>query len=338
MASPLRILYVMDPPARILVDKDTTFAFMCEGDRRGHEQYYCGVEDLFVDRSTPQAAVRSIRAQPGQLPTLGRRGGPTRSPGSTPSSCARTRPSTWPSSSPRTSSASSTRVRTFVINDPRGLRDANEKLYALHFPDVIPDEPRQRRRRAPEGVHGGARRRDDRQAARRLRRRRRLPRPPRATATSTRSSRSSTQNGTRLVMAQRYLPEMRDRATSASSCSTASRSAPSCACRARTSTAATSTSAARVERGVVDARDREICRRAGAAAARRRPLLRRPRRHRRLAHRGERHQPHRHPGDQPPRRRVPRGQGHRLRRAPGRHPRPPGALSRHCDESAVAAR
>ena len=49
MASPLRILYVMDPPARILVDKDTTFAFMCEGDRRGHEQYYCGIEDLFVD-------------------------------------------------------------------------------------------------------------------------------------------------------------------------------------------------------------------------------------------------------------------------------------------------
>ena len=29
-------------------------------------------------------------------------------------------------------------ARTLVINDPRGLRDANEKLYALNFPDVIP--------------------------------------------------------------------------------------------------------------------------------------------------------------------------------------------------------
>jgi glutathione synthase len=28
---------------------------------------------------------------------------------------------------------------TFVLNDPRGLREANEKLYALHFPDVIPE-------------------------------------------------------------------------------------------------------------------------------------------------------------------------------------------------------
>ena len=29
--------------------------------------------------------------------------------------------------------------RTLVINDPRGLREANEKLYALNFPAVIPD-------------------------------------------------------------------------------------------------------------------------------------------------------------------------------------------------------
>ena len=29
-------------------------------------------------------------------------------------------------------------TRTIVINNPRGLREANEKLYALNFPDVIP--------------------------------------------------------------------------------------------------------------------------------------------------------------------------------------------------------
>ena len=138
MASPLRILYVMDPPSRILVDKDTTFAFMCEGDRRGHEQFYCGIEDLFVDRSTPQAAVRTMRAQPGQLPTLG---------------AASVQPLTWFDAvlmrkDPPFDMAFffSTHVLglvdpkvTFVMNDPRGLRDANEKLYALHFPEVIPD-------------------------------------------------------------------------------------------------------------------------------------------------------------------------------------------------------
>ena len=50
---PLRILYVMDPLARVLIDKDTTFAFMVEGERRGHEQYHCGIEDMFVEKARP---------------------------------------------------------------------------------------------------------------------------------------------------------------------------------------------------------------------------------------------------------------------------------------------
>jgi glutathione synthase len=30
------------------------------------------------------------------------------------------------------------RGQTLIVNDPRGLREANEKLYSLHFPDLIP--------------------------------------------------------------------------------------------------------------------------------------------------------------------------------------------------------
>src|SRR5205809_8024416 len=60
---PLRLLYVMDPLARVLVDKDTTFAFLLEGERRGHEQHHCGVEDLFVERSVAHAQARSVRVR-----------------------------------------------------------------------------------------------------------------------------------------------------------------------------------------------------------------------------------------------------------------------------------
>src|SRR5438132_156326 len=60
---PLRLLYVMDPLARVLVDKDTTFAFLLEGERRGHEQHQCGVEDLFVERSVAHAKARSVRVR-----------------------------------------------------------------------------------------------------------------------------------------------------------------------------------------------------------------------------------------------------------------------------------
>jgi hypothetical protein len=31
---------------------------------------------------------------------------------------------------------------TLVVNDPRGLREANEKLYACRFPDLMPPTPR----------------------------------------------------------------------------------------------------------------------------------------------------------------------------------------------------
>src|SRR5262249_35206185 len=133
MASrPRRFLYVMDPLAHVLVDKDTTFAFMLEGQRRGHEQHQCGIEDLFVERTIPPPRVRAATAeraaQPSQLAEQ------------------RTAPPTWFDvvfmrkdppfdltyySAPHILGLVDARV-TFVLNAPRGLREANEKLYALH--------------------------------------------------------------------------------------------------------------------------------------------------------------------------------------------------------------
>jgi len=135
----LRVLYVMDPLAGVLVDKDTTFAFMLEGDRRDHEQYHCGIGDLFVEHARPAARVRRVRVQRAAPPYALHE--------------ERTAPLAWfdvvfmrkdpPFDlayyfatqilgliDPRT---------TFVVNDPRGLREANEKLYALRFPDITPE-------------------------------------------------------------------------------------------------------------------------------------------------------------------------------------------------------
>ena len=41
---PHRFLFVMDPLSQVLVDKDTTFAFMLEAVARGHEVYFAGLE------------------------------------------------------------------------------------------------------------------------------------------------------------------------------------------------------------------------------------------------------------------------------------------------------
>jgi glutathione synthase len=137
-ARTLRLLYVSDPPARFLVDKDTTFAFMLEGARRGHEQYHCGVADLFLDAARPHAQARRLGVQAGETPSL---------------SESRTGPLEWfdavfmrkdPPFDLAYFFATHLlglvdRRTTFVLNDPRGLREANEKLYALHFPDLIPE-------------------------------------------------------------------------------------------------------------------------------------------------------------------------------------------------------
>jgi glutathione synthase len=136
---PLRLLYVMDPLERVLVDKDTTFAFMLEGERRGHAQYTCAIADLFVERAVPHARARRAevrRAEPHY--TL---------------SEARTAALTWFDAvfmrkdppfdltyyfATQVLGLVDPRL-TFVTNDPTGLREANEKLYALRFPDLIPE-------------------------------------------------------------------------------------------------------------------------------------------------------------------------------------------------------
>jgi len=135
----LRILYVMDPLSRVLIDKDTTFAFMLEGQRREHVQHTCGIEDLSVEGAVPHARTRfaEVRRAASHY-TLGEE---------------RTLPLAWfdvvfMRKDPPFDLAFffATHVLglvdprvTLVVNDPRGLREANEKLYALRFPDVVPE-------------------------------------------------------------------------------------------------------------------------------------------------------------------------------------------------------
>jgi len=208
MARPLRLLYVMDPLARVLVDKDTTFAFMLEGQQRGHEQHTCGIEDLFVERALPHARVRFAEVRRAEVHyTLGEE---------------RTVPLGWfdvvfmrkdPPFDLTYFFATHVLglvdpAATLVVNDPRGLREANEKLYALHFPDVIPEslvtgDPT-RLKTFMEGLRGEM-----------------IVKPLDGCGGSGvfhvhRGDRNlnailelSTDNGRRLVMAQRYLPAVR---------------------------------------------------------------------------------------------------------------------------------
>jgi glutathione synthase len=128
----------MDPVANINIDKDTTFVLMLEAEKRSHEVYYMELDDLCVRGGTPFARHRRLhvaRATPhykfsdfaeGALEdfdvVLMRKDPPF-----------------------DIKFFFATHLlslidpqRCFVVNNPKGLREANEKLYALRFPEQIP--------------------------------------------------------------------------------------------------------------------------------------------------------------------------------------------------------
>jgi glutathione synthase len=128
----------MDPMSKVLVDKDTTFVFQLEGQRRGHEQYHCLPDDLYVTGGRPHARVRRLSVERAN-PHYG-----LQEERSVPLAyfdvvfMRKDPPFDMAYFFATHILGLVDRRATFVMNDPRGLREANEKLYALHFPEVIP--------------------------------------------------------------------------------------------------------------------------------------------------------------------------------------------------------
>lgn len=128
----------MDPISTIIVDEDTTFALMLEAQARGHDVSLCQANHVFlrdgkVFAGTQRAEMKCDAEQPVTLQTRSdvalsdvdaifvRKDPPF------------DREYLW-----LTLLLERLRGETLVVNDPRGLRDANEKLYACHFPELMP--------------------------------------------------------------------------------------------------------------------------------------------------------------------------------------------------------
>lgn len=134
-----RFAFVMDPLEAVLPDKDTTFVFMLEALARGHELYHLGLKGLHAEGHRGFAFARRCevaRTAPhhrflddgAQYPleafdAIFMRKDP---------------PADAPYLYATMILSLADRSRTFVLNEPTGLREANEKLYALNFPGAIP--------------------------------------------------------------------------------------------------------------------------------------------------------------------------------------------------------
>jgi glutathione synthase len=135
----LDVAVVMDPISGIKIGKDTSFAMLLEAQRRGHRLHYVSPGGLWLDGSRPMArlAALEVRDDPADWHRLG----PTsaRAVAEMDVVLMRTDPPVDANYLHDTHILSLAQAEgTLVLNDPRGLRDLNEKLGALLFPQCCP--------------------------------------------------------------------------------------------------------------------------------------------------------------------------------------------------------
>jgi len=153
MSRPLKIAVQMDPLEQVNIDADSTFALMLEASRRGHELLVYGVESLRlnegVQASGKGAATGRLRAVARPVEVRRRQGDHAVFGEGTLIDLAETDVILMRQDPPFdmgyiTATHMLEHVhgvgpgRSLVVNDPRSVRDAPEKLLVTHFPELMP--------------------------------------------------------------------------------------------------------------------------------------------------------------------------------------------------------
>jgi glutathione synthase len=134
------VAVVMDPIGSIRIAKDTTFAMLLEAQRRGHHLHYVlpGGLGIAAGEAVARMAGLTVRDDPADWFSLGEASlRPLR--GAIDVVLMRTDPPVDAEYVYDTQVLSLAQdAGVLVVNDPRGLRDLNEKLAALLFPQCCP--------------------------------------------------------------------------------------------------------------------------------------------------------------------------------------------------------
>jgi glutathione synthase len=130
---------VMDPLRSINIKKDSTFAMLLAAQRRGWRLWYMEVSDLYVLDNRTQARMRQVEVVDDPSGWFHLTGETTQPLDALDVVLMRKDPpfdmeyifATYLLEEAQ-------RAGTWVINDPRSLRDANEKVFTLQFPHCTP--------------------------------------------------------------------------------------------------------------------------------------------------------------------------------------------------------
>ncbi|MDA8795206.1 glutathione synthase [Gammaproteobacteria bacterium] len=130
---------VMDPIADINVKKDTTLAMLLAAQRRGWELYYMEQSDLSLDQGLARATVRRLSVED-NLESWYEVGSPQDIALSDLDVVLMRKDPPFDMDFIYSTYIleAAQREGTLVVNDPRSLRDCNEKLFATQFPQCCP--------------------------------------------------------------------------------------------------------------------------------------------------------------------------------------------------------
>jgi glutathione synthase len=133
----MRFLFVMDPPETMHPAKDTSFAFLRSAGRRGHDCFHCLPRNLSNEARSVRALARPIGVSdaPPHV-TLGAE--ETLELAELDAVFIRKDPPFDSAYLHLTHQLDLVKERVLVVNDPRGIRDANEKLFAFQFSEWMP--------------------------------------------------------------------------------------------------------------------------------------------------------------------------------------------------------
>lgn len=135
----LKMLFVMDDIATINTSKDTTYVIMLEAQSRGHSVYYCQIEDLYIQDGKGHATATGIELRNSE---------DYYSLGESSEYILEDFDIIWMRKDPpfNMDYIYATYIldmvdqdKCRVINNPRGIRNSNEKLYSLYFKEFIPE-------------------------------------------------------------------------------------------------------------------------------------------------------------------------------------------------------
>lgn len=134
------LVVVMDDISAINIVKDTSFAMLLEGQRRGYRLWYLGDTDLFLDGALVRARMWPIVVRDDASGWFELGEPHTRSLGEDDLVLMRSDPpvdGNYLMATYLLEQAEAAGAK--VVNRPRALRDFNEKLAIAHFPELIPD-------------------------------------------------------------------------------------------------------------------------------------------------------------------------------------------------------